>query len=241
MGTEKRKRDSTKKKTFKKLKSQQERSRAKRDKPLTAFAPEPIVGHPDPETGEIPLEDFCRKLRESRFRNDEGLRLLVQHYLDELGKSHQERAIIALWQLVSDLMQGSDPYFTEDNFKKLQDALLGDIPAAQELIKANPEVIRLPFIADILISILNDYKHKTNLKETDIKEQWQGFMPSREKNVIPYSDEELKYAFEIAKKDKSIRTTQEAREKLSQHLDISERKLIDIIKIKKSKGRPSKK
>ncbi len=70
--------------------------RAKQDKPFTYFTSEPFAGFINPSTGHIPLKEYCQKLLESNFRNDEGLRFLVWKYRDALGKSNQEQAIDVL-------------------------------------------------------------------------------------------------------------------------------------------------
>ncbi|MEW6163095.1 MAG: hypothetical protein AB1606_07275 [Nitrospirota bacterium] len=85
---------------------------------------------------------------------------------------------------------------------------------------------------------MSDYKHTINLKGTTLRKDWIGFLPSRDKNPIPISDDELQRAFNLAMKE--LKTKREALNRLSVLLGISYDSLRKRIRIKKTPGRPPK-
>lgn len=205
---------------------------------LTDATPRPIVGFVNQESGDISLKDYCEQLQKSEFNNDEGLRLLVDHYKEAINQ-YETAALCSLFEIASRATEGEDPYISREFYTTLQNAMKGELEAVQRLVRLNPETIYLPFVAEVLVKLLNEYKHTPNLKSTNLKEQWGLFLCSRAGNSNPYPEDVIESVLSIAKGESCNLT--EAKEKAVNILGMTDRTLQKKrAKLKLKPGRPKK-
>ncbi len=202
-----------------------------------------ITGWVNPKTGWLSSEDILQGIKDDPGRDSEKLRVLVWVYQSHLEKAQQE-ALSHFWNVVEDFVKGG--YITHEEWKLLCEAeAVGTtdetktqhIKAVQELVKANPLTINLPFIANAMINILREYKNTFTSKTDnenkiygeDLKLKWEGFLPSRKK--IPYSRKDIIEAIRAIQKEENI-NKEKAYNDVAEALNIGVEPLKKIVRKK---------
>ncbi len=214
-------------------------SDSKQDIPFTHYQGFRYAEWADPKTEEIPLETVANGIRRSSVGDDQILTYLILEYKEVLKTESPEDSIDNLLSSVDRLFKNK--ILSMDERLIIIKAMSGDFKATQLLIKANPETIYLPFIADNMIKLLREYKDKPIPKGAnlvDIKDKWMEFLSQRPGGKIPYRNEDIQHLFNHAKKLNM--PSDEAYEKIAELLDISEDSVKRRIKTKTKRGRPKK-
>jgi len=190
----------------------------------------------DAQGEERPWREVAKQMREfPREQKSEMLSHITDVYRTELKDNGQDEALKKFWQEVDSMRKHG--FLTDDMHKKLLEAKDRNIKAAQTMVRANPVVIHLPFIAQTMRGVVDRFKYSDSgvgvLNE--VKKFWLKFLPDRTKRIT-YSDADLKQLISIAEKQEDM-TFGEAKKLVAQELMISLDK--KITKYKK-KGRPKK-
>jgi hypothetical protein len=240
--------------------------------------PPVVVGFVGPETDDLPWQTIARKIKEStRSRDSLVLTHLVSKYREALKKG-EDGALADFWHSVGsfaipepskrelaialrktenadirDWLKTAKPVkglslVTNEMRLFLYRAKAGEIKAAQTIVRACPEAIFLPFIAEIMSQLVARHKYeiknKGELDNTDIL--WQDFLPKRAGGRLPYTERDLKFIATIARKqdDRPILSGKEGQsslfEEMGDILHVSPDYLKGKIRIKRGRGRPRK-
>ena len=122
--------------------------------------------------------------------NSEILDYLLFQYEEGLKES-QEKALRTFWRH-AEAINKSYQWMTDEEMKCLKSAASGDLSSILILVRANPGILRLPFVVNELIRLLNEYKH-TNHSEirAEIRQVvWPSFLKRQSPTAKP---KHLKY------------------------------------------------
>ena len=202
-----------------------------------------------PDGEELPWREVAKQMRKiPREKNSEMLAHLTRVFRNELENIGETKALEKFWQEVEKMR--NEGFLTDDMEKELLDAKAENIKAAQVMVRANPYVIHLPFVARAMRSVLYQHKYCDSKKIKDselhilseVKGLWNDFLPKRTGGDITYSHADLKRLVLLA--EKQIRREGfnkiDAREAVAEALNVSIEYLKRNIKIKAKRGRPKK-
>ena len=157
----------------------------------------------------------------------------------------KENANIREWLKTAKPVKGLS-FLTNEMRLFLYRAKAGEIKAAQIIVRACPESIFLPFIADVMAKIAVRHKYKIKSRDTheiSAHDIWEAFLPKREK--VQYTLRDLEFVIKKAvKQDK--RPLLHGKEGTSLYEDIAEVLGVSVdylkanYKIKRGSGRPRK-
>jgi len=211
---------------------------------------------------ELPWREVAKRMRETpREKNSEMLAHLMRVYRKELEYNGEIKALKKFWQEVEKM--DNLGFLTDDMEEVLLDAKAGNIKAVQVMIRANPYVIHLPFIAQVMRYVIFQHKYcdpKTGGPLSDIKIAWSEFLPKRAGGNVTYSHADLKKLILLAEKQISEEgdadligdtndipgliqpsfTLSAAIEAVAKELNISEGYINKNIKFNRKRGRPKK-
>lgn len=207
---------------------------------------------------ERPWREIAQEMRKlPREQKSEMLSHLTDVYRTELRNNSLDKALEMFWKEV-DLMRKPE-LLTDDMYEVLIQAKNGNVKAAQVMVRANPVVIHLPFIAQVMRGVVLHHKYcdvGTGVLET-VRDSWNSFLPSRwGKNIksVTYSNSDLKRLVLLAVKQTaeaceskinrlgrkvSLNFT-DVRDNVTKELNISADHIKDNIPIIKKRGRPKK-
>lgn len=199
-----------------------------------------ITGY-DIQGEELPWQEVARRLRKMPHeQKSEMLSHLTDIYRTELKSNGEIKALERFWREVELLLHDQGAYVTKEMFEILQEAKAGNIKAAQVMVRANPVVIHLPFIAQILRYVISQHKYcdaKDGVLEDIKKTNWDGFLPPRIKRIT-YDKEDLRKLVELVRKQEH-KDKQRAVEMVSDVLKISRESILKMLSIKGRKpGHP---
>lgn len=190
-----------------------------------------IGGFINPKTNDLPFEIYLEGEKQNPATESEKLKVLV--------RSYKAKGLTHFWDVAREFL--SSGYLTKEEWGILCDAEAGNIRAVQLLVKANPEVIVLPFVADVMIEILRKYKNTLTSKcrnkdkkiySNDIRLEWEDFLPARKK--LPYSAYALGKLVNVAGKEFNL-DKDEAFEKLTAALGVGIETLKKKVRFPKNK------
>ncbi len=220
--------------------------------PFDDFLSLTIAGY-GPNGEELPWREVAKRMREMpREKNSEMLAHLTRIYKSELEHHGEVKALEKFWEEVEN--QRDSGLLTNDMGKVLLDAKAGNIKAAQKMVRTNPYVIHLPFIALAMHHVVSKHKYCDSKGGSlaEIKDIWSEFLPKRTGGNITYSHADLKRLILLAEKqmagEKKLNgsgkkvpiTFSDAREAVAEALNISAEYLKRNIKIKTKRGREKK-
>lgn len=205
---------------------------------------------------ELPWREVAKRMRKMpRQKNSEILAHLTRVYKNELEHNGEIKALEKFWQEVENMRKIG--ILTEDMEKVLLNAKAGNIKAAQIMVRANPYIIHLPFIAQVMRYVVSQHKYcdSKGYLLSDIKDSWRQFLPKRPGGRITYNDSDLEklvnMAFRQMSKNQQKKidsrgrkvpiTFTDAREAVAEELKISSEYIKKNIPIKLKRGRPQKK
>jgi hypothetical protein len=169
-----------------------------------------------------------------REKDSEILSHLTGVFRDELKLNGEIKALDKFWQEVKVLHEHGP--LTKEMEKILVDASKGKIKAAAVMVRANPIVIHLPFIAKVLRYVVSQHKYLDAKGEIlkDVKYLWNEFLPARHGGSITYNAEDLKKLVELVKMQKKL-NREDAIPVVAEALNISEGYIKGKIRIKGGK------
>lgn len=153
-------------------------------------------------------------------------------------------AVTVFWQRAADLRRSG--YLSEAQWNALERAYGGDLRAAQLLVRAQPEMLRLPFVHEAMIAVVLRQK---NARPGEFVEKldWLDFLPKRHGGRSPFLPEHLRALIESAKKEippsdrrKKTASRLDADEAVAEELGIKPTYLTKTAKLKTGRGRPKK-
>ena len=141
-----------------------------KEKPFSDYpAIATVAGYINPRTNSFPYETYLKTLKKNPCQESEKLRVLVAIY-----KMHNRNQTAAFDETASDFMKSG--YLSRQEWELLCKAEAGNMKAIAQLVRANPEVIQLPFITDAIIALLREYRNTPIPKGTtikDLKDKWE--------------------------------------------------------------------
>ena len=192
------------------------------------------------------------RTKESTTADSDILRALVYSYEHTLEKKKgPKKAIAEFWETVHKAYEKK--LLSEEEYEILINASeAGEIASSayikpvgikyirsvQILVKANPVVLKLPFVRDSMINILRRQKY-TSRSSTSLKDAWLNFLHKRPKGKILHSKESLKRLVNLAVESglKPVDVYYE----VGKALGIGEESLKKMTSIAGRRGRPRKK
>jgi len=111
------------------------------------------------------------------------------------------------WKKIESLCNWEDgnwAYLAEEEKTLILEGRKGSIKAIQKLVMLNPEMVHLPFVADILERIIKSVKYGDGRKIRQGREQWKGFLPSRESHRNPVPKNILRHLLKATMDERSI-------------------------------------
>jgi hypothetical protein len=220
--------------------------------PFTRCRGSSRAGWLDSETKVTPLERAIKQTKEFTTADDDMLRALVYSYENALkeGKGPQE-AIADFWKTVQ--VAFKEGLLSEEEHEILINANKAGKNAAnafikpvgikyirsvQILVKANPVVLKLPFVRDTLINVLRRQKY-TLEGSVALKDIWFDFLHRRPKGKMNHSPEALRRLIEQAKRV-GVKPV-DAYATIGEAMGVSEDSLKKKTSVKGRRGRPLKK
>jgi hypothetical protein len=174
---------------------------------------------------------FCIGQVKGGTADDNMLDYFVRQYEGRV-REQQKKAISEFWQDVRRALEKG--LLSDEEMEILHKAKYDDIKAIQYLVKANPNVVKLPFIHNAMIQILHKQKYSGE-GTLDAKDAWQNFLHQRPKGKKMYSRESLRGLIEKGKQEGSELAD------ICEWIGVSEDYLKKKTAIKGRKGRPKKK
>lgn len=203
------------------------------------WTPPPLDDDLGPSTGMGPLAIGSLDVNVNLLRNSSALlssKLTQLVFLYELFFARTESTKSALklfWELVA--KWENENKLSGDERDVLDKAAGHDPQAIQKLITASPHVIKLPFIQEYLLDLLLKYRLEPKGTLEPIKKLWLQLLPTRAKNKIPYSDDDIAGMVNIEltwKKNRKDPTVHVAKA-----LKISRQKVRQVCPVKSGPGR----
>lgn len=208
----------------------------------------PVAGFVDPKTVQIPLDKRIQAVKESHTGDDAFLGLLVWNYERDAVQHGKIKALQNFFSSVDSLHREGVLSKKERELIVLAEAA-GDVDektliseskylrAVQELVKANAEVIRLPFIQNAMITMLRAQKYGS--KPLYVRDKWSDFLHKRPKKKTMHSTESLRRLLRAAR-DSKVKAI-DAPAIIGKGLGISEDSIKKLTREKGGKpGRPKK-
>jgi len=212
----------------------------------------------DSQGVELPWREVAKQMRElPREQKSEMLSHLTDIYRAELKHNGQDSALKSFWKEVN-LMRKCG-FLTDDMQKILLAAKDGKIKAAQIMVRANPVVIHLPFIAQIMRGVVSQHKYcdagiGALGEKGSVQVSWKDFLPLRTGGNITYSNSALEKLVLMAEKQtaeaheskidrlgrKGPLTFEDVRDNVAKELNISAEYIKRNVPIIKKRGRPKK-
>jgi hypothetical protein len=142
-----------------------------------------------------PKKDLRFSLTEGLGLDSWALTYLVSVYEQGL-KEAQKKAMKAFWsaaEACNKPYQDGWQFINDEELKLLKEAADGNLKAIQCLVERNPNVVYLPFVADKIIDILEEYKFSMDSGKLNEKRDlvWRGFLPRRMGGKNYFNDEDL--------------------------------------------------
>ena len=223
----------------------------------------PTISEYGPDGEELPWREVAKRMRENpREKISNSLEHLTCVFRNELKHNGEVKALEKFWQ---EVRQMRDTNFLTDSMEKmLFDAKAGNIKSAQKMVKANPYVIHLPFIARVMAYVLSQHKYcdanptsqkgkeKAASVLAEVSGSWNDFLPKRTGGPITYSHADLKKLLLLAKKQMCSKkalnrrgrevsvSLDGIRKAVAEALKVSTEYLRRNIKIETKRGRPKK-
>jgi hypothetical protein len=124
---------------------------------------------------------------------------LIAAYRNELRKN-EKKGLKFFWNRAQRLNKGNIKLktgkildqLTQEEMSLLEEAQNGSIKAIQKLVDADPEIIKLPFVAEVMIWILYTYKVTKGPLGNIRYVLWPGFLPERTGGKLHISDKSLR-------------------------------------------------
>lgn len=215
----------------------------------TADRAQPFIAYRGDPGNDAPWSILAEGIKRHPGKDSLTLRFLVAEYRKAAKTLGTDAALKDSWEKLSGW---SPAIFTDDMRQVLVKARQGDLDAAQTIVRACPEAVHLPFIADCMSAVVQRFKYSKIGKRTDGKDHyakgeearhsledlraaWDGFLPKRAGGDVPYAAEDLKRVFKKARQQGA------AADEIGEAFGVSAQTVKKKIKIHKSRGRPTEK